>query len=159
MGELTSFLKLVGEVGFPICLACYMIWQNSKSKSENEDRLDETRKEYMAMAEKDRKEYIGLLNEKDRKNIEFISTRVTSMREELIEAREETKEAREEIEKVRKEAKEDIQFLRHELKEEREVFKTAVDSFVKTVDRLDTLTHEVDEIRMDVKILKETKKD
>lgn len=147
MGEMASFLKLVGEIGFPICIAIYMLWENKKSRADSDAR-----------AEKDRKEYIGLLTENDRRNIEFISTRVTSMRDELIEARRETKIAREKTEKVREEAKEDIRKLREELKEEREAFKTAVDAFVKTVDRLDRLTDEVDEIKCDIKILKEIKK-
>ena len=62
---------------------------------------------------------------------------------------------REQARRVRQEAKKDTDRLREELKEERGVFKMAVESFVKTVDRIDKLTNEVDEIKHDVKILKE----
>lgn len=144
MKEIVEFLKLIPEIGFPICVCMWVLWESKKD-----------RKEADVKAEKDRKEYIALLTENDRKNIEFISTRVTSMRDELIEARKEVKDAREEVQKVRQEAKEDTDRLREELKEERNVFKMAVESFVKTVDRIDKLTNEVDEIKHDVKILKE----
>ena len=144
MGELTTFLKMVGEIGFPICLCVWVIWQGKKDRSEADEKAD-----------RDRKEYIALLTENDRKNIEFISTRVSSMREELLEARKEVKETRDEMQQVRADAKKDTERLREELKEERAVFKMAVESFVKTVDKLDQLTNEVDEIKHDVKILKE----
>lgn len=144
MGELTTLLKLIPEIGFPVCICVWILWESRKDRKEADKKADE-----------DRKEYIALLTENDRKNIEFISTRVSSMREELLEARKEVKDARDEMQQVREDAKKDTERLREELKEERAVFKMAVESFVKTVDKLDELTNEVDEIKHDVKILKE----
>ena len=40
MGELTTFLKMVGEIGFPICLCVWIIWQGEKDRSEADEKAD-----------------------------------------------------------------------------------------------------------------------